>query len=36
MVNGSFGVMVAVGLFLIGVPSPIVWGILAALFRFVP
>jgi predicted PurR-regulated permease PerM len=36
MVNSCFGVLVAVGLFLIGVPSPIVWGILAALFRFVP
>jgi predicted PurR-regulated permease PerM len=36
MVNSCFGVLVAVGLFVIGVPSPIVWGILAALFRFVP
>ncbi|MCR0985387.1 AI-2E family transporter [Roseomonas populi] len=36
MLNGSFGVLVAIGLFIIGVPSPIVWGILAALFRFVP
>jgi predicted PurR-regulated permease PerM len=35
-VNGSFGVLITIGLFLIGVPSPIVWGILAALFRFVP
>jgi len=36
MVNSCFGVLVGLGLFLIGVPSPIVWGILAALFRFVP
>ncbi|MBP0495820.1 AI-2E family transporter [Pararoseomonas indoligenes] len=36
MLNSSFGVLVAIGLFVIGVPSPIVWGILAALFRFVP
>jgi predicted PurR-regulated permease PerM len=36
MVNSCFGVLVAIGLFAIGVPSPIVWGILAALFRFVP
>ncbi|SHK13915.1 Predicted PurR-regulated permease PerM [Roseomonas rosea] len=36
MLNGSFGVIVTIGLFFIGVPSPIVWGILAALFRFVP
>lgn len=36
MLNSAFGVIVTVGLFAIGVPSPIVWGILAALFRFVP
>ncbi|HEY8612117.1 MAG TPA: AI-2E family transporter, partial [Roseomonas sp.] len=36
MLNAIFGVMVTIGLFLIGVPSPVVWGILAALFRFVP
>lgn len=36
MINGAFGVIVTLGLYFIGVPSPIVWGILAALFRFVP
>ncbi|TPG49907.1 AI-2E family transporter [Roseomonas nepalensis] len=36
MLNSAFGVIITVGLFAIGVPSPIVWGILAALFRFVP
>ncbi|WP_120010590.1 AI-2E family transporter [Teichococcus vastitatis] len=36
LVNSCFGVLVAIGLFLIGVPGPIVWGILAGLFRFVP
>ncbi|MXP64440.1 AI-2E family transporter [Roseomonas sp. M0104] len=36
MVNSCFGVLVGFGLFLIGVPSPVVWGLLAALFRFVP
>ncbi|MCK8785078.1 AI-2E family transporter [Roseomonas sp. NAR14] len=35
-INASFGVVVCVGLFLIGVPSPILWGILAALLRFIP
>ena len=36
MLNSAFGVIITIGLFIIGVPSPIVWGILAALFRFVP
>ena len=34
--NASFGCIIAVGLFFIGVPSPVLWGILAALMRFVP
>jgi hypothetical protein len=34
--NASFGVVIAAGLWLIGVPSPILWGIFAALMRFVP
>jgi predicted PurR-regulated permease PerM len=34
--NGAFGVLVAAGLWLIGVPSPVLWGIFAALMRFVP
>lgn len=34
--NTSFGIVVGVGLWLIGVPSPIVWGVLAAILRFVP
>lgn len=34
--NVSFGVLIGIGLALIGVPSPILWGILAALMRFVP
>ncbi|MET0878354.1 MAG: AI-2E family transporter, partial [Tardiphaga sp.] len=36
LINGSFGVMIGVGLWLIGIPSPILWGILAAVLRFVP
>lgn len=35
-VNASFGVVIGAGLWLIGVPSPILWGILAAILRFVP
>lgn len=35
-VNTSFGVIIAAGLGFIGVPSPVMWGILGALLRFVP
>jgi predicted PurR-regulated permease PerM len=35
-INVGFGVIVAVGLFIIGLPSPILWGGLGALMRFVP
>ena len=34
--NAAFGVVIAAGLWLIGVPSPLLWGIFAALMRFVP
>lgn len=34
--NASFGVIVAVGLYFIGVPNPLLWGILGALLRFIP
>lgn len=34
--NASFGVIIAIGLYLIGVPNPILWGMVAALMRFVP
>ena len=34
--NASFGVIVGVGLYFIGVPNPLLWGILGALLRFVP
>ena len=36
LVNASFGVIVAVGLYFIGLPSPILWGVVAFLLRFVP
>ncbi|MPW07720.1 AI-2E family transporter [Paraburkholderia sp. CNPSo 3155] len=35
-VNTGVGVVIGAGLLLIGVPSPILWGILAALLRLVP
>jgi predicted PurR-regulated permease PerM len=34
--NSSFGVVIGLGLSIIGVPNPVLWGILAALMRFVP
>ncbi len=36
IVNCSFGAVIWGGLFLIGVPSPGLWGILAGLMRFIP
>jgi predicted PurR-regulated permease PerM len=36
VVNGAFGVIIGVGLWLIGIPSAVLWGILAAVLRFVP
>ena len=36
IINGSFGVAVGLGLFLIGVPYAVTWGSLAAALRFIP
>jgi predicted PurR-regulated permease PerM len=36
LLNGTFGLVIGIGLGLIGVPSAILWGILAAVLRFVP
>ncbi|WP_139169700.1 AI-2E family transporter [Chitinasiproducens palmae] len=35
-VNASVGLAIGIGLAVIGVPSPALWGVLAALLRFVP
>jgi predicted PurR-regulated permease PerM len=35
-INATFGVIIGFGLFLIGIPSPVLWGVVAALLRFVP
>ena len=35
-VNTCFGVIITLGLWLIGVPSPAMWGVMAGLLRFVP
>jgi predicted PurR-regulated permease PerM len=34
--NACYGTALAVGLFAIGVPNPVLWGIVAAVLRFVP
>ena len=34
--NAAFGVIVGVGLWIIGVPNPLLWGVFSALMRFVP
>ena len=35
-INAAFGVIVAFGLYFIGLPSPLLWGVVATLLRFVP
>ena len=36
LINGSMGVAVAAGLFLIGLPHALLWGFLTAILRFIP
>lgn len=36
ILNGAFGVVIGTGLWFIGIPSAVLWGILAAALRFVP
>jgi len=36
LLNLSFGVLIATGLYFIGVPNAILWGIVATILRFVP
>ena len=36
ILNAGFGLFIGVGLWLIGVPNAVLWGILAGLMRFVP
>jgi predicted PurR-regulated permease PerM len=35
-INTSFGIVIAIGLTVIGVPNPVLWGIVGAVLRFVP
>ncbi|WP_342111376.1 AI-2E family transporter [Methylobacterium sp. SI9] len=34
--NAAFGIIVGVGLWFIGVPNPLLWGVLSAIMRFIP
>ncbi|SDN07650.1 Predicted PurR-regulated permease PerM [Methylobacterium phyllostachyos] len=34
--NAAFGIVVGIGLYVIGVPNPVLWAIFSALMRFVP
>ncbi|MBE7196581.1 MAG: AI-2E family transporter [Parafilimonas terrae] len=34
--NATFGVIIGVGLWLIGVPNPLLWGVFSAIMRFIP
>ena len=36
LLNAGFGVIIGIGLWLIGVPNPVLWAVLAGLMRFVP
>jgi predicted PurR-regulated permease PerM len=36
VINAAFGTVAAVGLYFIGVPNPFLWGLVAALLRYVP
>ena len=35
-INATFGAVIAIGLWLIGIPNPGLWGLLTAMLRFVP
>lgn len=34
--NSGFGLFIAAGLWLIGIPNPLLWGVIAGIMRFVP
>jgi predicted PurR-regulated permease PerM len=36
VLNAAFGLVIGLGLWAIGVPSPVLWGILTAVLRFIP
>ena len=36
LINGSFGLLFGLGLFVVGLPYAVLWGFLAAVLRFIP
>ena len=36
LLNGSFGLLFGLGLFMVGLPYAVLWGLLAAVLRFIP
>ncbi|MEO5702458.1 MAG: AI-2E family transporter [Gammaproteobacteria bacterium] len=36
LINGSYGLVVGIGLFIIGIPYALLWGFFAAVFRYIP
>ncbi|WP_158046163.1 AI-2E family transporter [Skermanella pratensis] len=36
IINVTYGIPVAIGLYFIGVPNPVLWGVLAMVLRFIP
>jgi predicted PurR-regulated permease PerM len=36
LVNSGFAALISLGLFFVGLPSPILWGVVAGIFRLVP
>jgi predicted PurR-regulated permease PerM len=36
VVNATYGLPIGIGLFFIGVPNPVLWGLLATILRFIP
>ena len=36
VVNATYGLPIGLGLYFIGVPNPVLWGLLAAILRFIP
>ena len=36
IINASFGLMLAIGLYLIGLPNALLWGLVAGLLRYIP
>ncbi len=36
LINAGLGTAIAIGLFMLGMPTPLLWGVMAALFNFLP